>query len=414
MSGNNSLLLIGFLFFLGACSPKIIVPVTQPKVQAPIPPIVKKVDEPQKAIVEPAKSKANGQMLISLVLPFSLDQINYRTATLKEISKTSMPLDYYQGFKMALDSVAVLHGGNFKLQVYDNSDDVAKTTSLTLKATIKNSDLIVGPVFPNNLKIFSDLSKNLHLPLVSPLAPTNPLMYANPYLISMNVTLNQHAYVAAAFIKEKLRPKKVLLIRSGQPEEYKYANPFKKGMDSLAKGVAFAEVGIKAVGYENVVKYLNPNGLNVIALPSTDRLFLENIFKVLDKLSDTYQIAIIGHPNWDKAQFINVETLQKLNTYITSSYQINYKSAEVISFVKNYRAKYEIEPSEYSFKAFDTGFYLASLMVKDGRNFFSAISNNPYKGLHNHFSFIKDTQYGYYNNQIMVLKYQDFELVKSN
>ena len=353
-------------------------------------------------------------MLISLVLPFSLDQINYRIATLKEISKASMPLDYYQGFKMALDSVAVLHGGNFKLQVYDNSDDAAKTSLLTLKITIKNSDLIVGPVFPNNLKEFSNLSKASQIPLVSPLAPASPAVFGNPYLISMNVTLNQHAYVAATFIKDKLRPKKVLLIRSGQAEEYKYANPFKKGMDSLAKGVAFAEIGIKAVGYENVVKYLNTTGLNVIALPSTDRIFLEAIFKVLEKLSETYQIAIVGHPNWDKAQFINVETLQKLNTYITSSYQINYKSAEVISFVKNYRAKYEIEPSEYSFKAFDTGFYLASLMVKEGRNFFSAIGTKPYMGLHNIFGFIKDAQYGYYNNQIMVLKYQDFELVKSN
>ena len=417
MSGSNIFILIGFLVFLSACSPKVIVPAKQPTTK---PPVTQQTEDKKasdlKKTTDLNKSPvgAKVQMLISLILPFNLDKIYHKTASAQQISKVSMPLDYYQGFKMALDSVAVLYGGSFKLQVYDNGDEAIKTNLLTLKATIKNSDLIVGPIYPDNLKEFSRLSKALKIPLVSPLAPTTPAVFGNPYLIMMNVTIQQHAYVAASFIKENLRPKKVLSIRSGQAEEYKYANPFKKGMDSLAKGVAFAEIGIKSVGYGNVVKYLNPNGLNVIVLPSTDRLFLESIFKVLDKLSETYEISIIGHPNWGKAQFLNVRTLEKLNTYITSSYQVDYKSSEVISFVKNYRNKYEIEPSEYSFKGFDTGFYLASLMVKKGRKFFSAVNEELYIGLHNNFNFIKDAQFGYFNNEVTVLKYQDFELVKSN
>jgi ABC-type branched-subunit amino acid transport system substrate-binding protein len=417
-SGNKLLFIAGFLFLLTACSPKVLPPVKQstaPKSVA-VQPIQKKVEVPQKIVVESVKSpiESKPQQIISLVLPFGLDNIDSKTASSKEISKISMSLDFYQGFKMALDSVAFLYGANFKLQVYDSSDDPGKSNLLTLKSAIKNSDLIVGPIFPNNVREFSNLSKALQIPLVSPLAPTNPSFFNNPYLITTNVTLNQHAYTAAAFIKESLKPKKVLLIRSGQAEEYKYAKPFKKGMDSLAKGVAFAEIGIKAVGYDNVEKYLTLSGLNVIVLPSTDRLFLETIFKVLDKLADTYQIAVIGHPNWVKTHFISVETLQKLNTYITSSYQINYKSSAVNSFLKKYRNKYQIEPSEYSFKGFDNGFYLASLMAKEGKNFFLTMDKNPFTGLHNHYNFIKDAHFGYFNNHIMVLKYQDFELVKSN
>lgn len=376
-------------------------PVEKPVEQTPKPlPKITEINKPQ--------------MLISLVLPFGLDKINVSTAMLTQIAKSNLALDYYLGFRMALDSVAVLQGGNFKLQVYDCSDDAKKNNALILKKELKNSDLIVGPVFPNSIKAFSMLSKSLKIPLVSPLAPSNPNTFNNPYLLTVNNTLNQHAFVAAAFIKNTLNPKKVLLIRSGQADEFKYANPFKKGIDSLAKGLTFAEVGIKAVGYQNISQYLSPTGLNVIVLPATNETFLETVFKELDKLSLTFKIAVIGHPNWEKATFLNIETLQRLNTYITSSYTIDYTSFETNAFVKHFRNNNSQEPSEFAFKGFDTGFYLAKLMVKEGKNYFFALDKNPHKGLHNQFNFIKNNDFGYYNGNVMVLKYQNFELVKQN
>ncbi|TAF44533.1 MAG: amino acid ABC transporter substrate-binding protein [Sphingobacteriales bacterium] len=414
LSGNNLFLGIVFLALLGACSPKIITPV-KPPVAPPV--VVKPVEKPAEINVETAiknTEKANQQMLISLVLPFGLDKINSATAMLPQMAKANLALDYYQGFKMALDSVAILQGANFKLQVYDSGDDVVKTNALILKKEIKTSDLIVGPVFPNAIKAFSNLSKTLKIPLVSPLAPQNPNTFNNPYLLTINNTLNQHTYTAAAFIKNTLKPKKILLIRSGQADEYKYANPFKKGIDSLAKGLAFAEVGIKAIGYQNINLYLTPTGNNVIVLPATDETFLEAVFKELVKLSATFKITVIGHPNWEKATFLNIETLQQLNTYITASYQINYKQTAVINFIKNYHNKYSLEPSEYSFKGFDTGFYLATLMANQGKNYFTDLVKYPYIGLHNHFNFIKNSSYGYFNGHVLVLKYQNFELVKAN
>ena len=379
-----------------------------------MPPVVVKQAEVKTESLPKNVITAKKQMLISLVLPFGLDNIDIATAKLPQIAKANLALDYYLGFKMALDSVAELYGGNFKLQIYDCSDDSKKTNALILKQEIKNSDLIVGPVFPNSIKAFSSLSKSLKIPMISPLAPSNPNTFNNPYLLTVNNTLNQHAFVAAAFIKNALHPKKVLLIRSGQADEFKYANPFKKGIDSLANGLKFAEIGIKATGYQNIGQYLNPNGLNVIVLPATNATFLETIFKELDKLSLTFKIAIMGHPNWEKAAFLNIQTLQRLNTYITSSYNIDYKSFEANMFVKHFRNVNNQEPSEYAFKGFDTGFYIGTLMAKEGKNYFLALDKNPHKGLHNQFDFIKNNQFGYFNGNVMVLKYQDFELVKQN
>lgn len=396
-----------FLYLsLNACSPKITQPLPKPSSPEP-----KSEDN---VVIVKEKKVENPTYTISLILPFKLNEINYKTANLKEIEKISLALDYYQGFKMGLDSVAAMYATNFKLQVIDGKDDENEIKHLSYNENIKKSDLIVGPVYPNTLKIFSDGIINQKISLVSPLAPTVNNLLNNPNLIVINNSLNQHAYVAAEFIKKKIGAKKIILVRSGQAEESKYAIAFKKGVDSLAKGIPFSEIGIKAIGYSNVFKYLNPKAMNTIVLPSTDKLFLSTMLKELEKLSKNYQISVIGHPNWEKVYSLNVETLQNVNAYITSSYYINYQDLNVKQFILNYRKSFNLEPSEYAFKAFDTAFYLGYLFTKEGKNFKGSLLYNDYEGLHNPFHFSYHPLFGYSNKHVMVLKYEDYTMLKVN
>lgn len=409
LSGNKILIFIGIIF-LAACSPKRV-----PEKKYPVTPSPDKERRERPVLeTEPEviKKEVKPEMIISLVLPFDLASVNYKTAGYSDLAKSEIAIDFYQGFKMALDSVANSSDTNFKLQVYDSKDDPSNISVLASKAGIKKSDLIVGPVFPNGITAFSNYSKSLKKLTVSPLAAAEPATFNNPYLISINNSLDQHVYKAVSFIKSDLKPKKVVLIRSGQTDEYKYAVPFKKGIDSLAKGIAFTEIGIKAVGYENIYKSLNPVGLNVIVLPSTDRNFLLSVTKELTKLSSNFKIAVIGHPAWEKLQFLDGAVMEKLNSYITSSYKIEYKSNRVDNFIRNYRSQFNLEPGEYAFKGFDTGYYFAKLMEKRNKDYGDFLTQESFNGLHNNFNFVQDKRYGYFNNNLMVLKYQGFQLVK--
>ena len=60
-------------------------------------------------------------------------------------------------------------------------------------------------------------------------------------------------------------------------------------------------------------------------LPTIDRLY---------KISRAgSKIEVFGHPNWLKAQYLDAEKMQWLNTRITSSYYIDYKSKNVKNFL---------------------------------------------------------------------------------
>lgn len=402
-----------------ACSPKTAPVRQEPQTSTSTKP---KQTQTEETAAKPAekpkpvvKQKEHLQLQISLILPFELKSIDYRTATNSDLRKAEIAIDFYQGFKLGLDSVTHEKGNvDFTLNVFDSNDNPSALATLAAKEAIKNADLVVGPIFPNGIKAFSVHSKNMQKPMVSPLAASDPNLFHNPFLITINNFLDQHAYKAAAFIKSDLRPKKIVMIRSGQADEYKFAVPFKKGIDSLAKGYHVSELGIKAVGYENVYKHLSPVGLNVIVLPATERVFLHTMFKELEKLSRNFQIAVIGHPAWEKLTFLDYQQLESLNTYLTSSYLIDYRSSRVQDFVRNYHYQYSLEPSEYAFKAFDIAYYFGLLMDAKGKKFMESLTDEDYRGLHNNFKFTKSKVYGYYNLSLMMLKIENGNLVKAD
>lgn len=407
MSGNKLILVIFGVLFLVGCSPK-----TAPVKNTATPSVTstpEKKEEVKSSKQETANKKVEQpEMVISLVLPFELDAINYRTAALRDLSKAELAIDFYQGFKMGLDSAAHNYGGKFKLQVYDSKDNPAAAAVLAAKAGIKNSDLIVGPIFPDGIKTFSTYSKSMQKLTVSPLAAASPETFSNPYLITINNSIEQHVDKAVDFIKSGLKAKHVLLIRSGQSDEYKYAVPFKKSI--AGKVESFSEIGIKAVGIENIFKHLNPTANNVVVLPSTDRNFLLSVTRELDKLTRNFKISVIGHPAWDKLQFLDGNVMQNINAHITSAYKIDYKTPKIDGFIKSYRSRYELEPGEYAFKGFDIGFYFARIMAENDKSFTDYLTKATYKGLHNNIRLIKNNQFGYYNTELLVLKYQDFQL----
>jgi len=98
-----------------------------------------------------------------------------------------------------------------------------------------------------------------------------------------------------------------------------------------------------------------------------------------------------------------------MHTFITSAYQVNYKSAEMGNFIKSFRKAYHTEPGEYAIKGFDTGLYFGKLTT-DQVSDFNHLQNIPFDALHNHFEFIQKKGYGWINTYVELLQYEDYTL----
>jgi hypothetical protein len=373
------------------------------------PPVVKLPPENEKAeAVRPVKKDIDHS--IALLLPFELNTINLETAGAKEISKSDLAIDFYQGFKLALDSLSI-EGHNYKLQVLDTQDQEARVVNLAAAASVKENEVIVGPVFPDAISTFSDFfEKDASRLIISPLAATMPAQFRNPNLVTVNNNVDQHGWKIADYINRNFKPEQVniLLLNTRKTEDEKFAAPLRKYLTELSNGRFKLIERPNAIGLQT---YLSTSKNNLVILTSSDRMFLIPIIDKLHQLMGTnYRVEMFGHPNWVKATFLDGSKLQALKTKLSSSYFVNYKSSKVKHFVARYRDEFGFEPSEFSFKGFDIGYFIGGLLKKYGKEYASQITKETYNGLHNDFRFSKDPLSGYSNTELMMLVYRALEL----
>lgn len=405
-NGNKWLLFLVIGLLSAACSPKLH-PVT-------VQPVKKEAEKP--VANQPAKEKTPVKTAgpkvstISLLLPFGLEHLapgsTYTPVSLRE---ADIALGYYRGFKLALDSLTG-QGYNYKLQVFDTRDEKAQSHSLAYNPAIRSSDLIVGPVFPGGVKMFTAAYGNSRQPIVSPLSPSSPSAYRSPGLITIMPPLEYHARTAARYINDNIKPEKIFILRSGFSEENDYVVPFKNAIDSLSKQhTKIISVTVIHGQLNSLIPQLSSTDKNVFIIPATDQHFLTITLRALDTLNNSYPVTLFGHPSWINFSFLKPELLQRLDTHVTSADHINYKAANTITFIREYRKVYNTEPTEYAIKGFDEGLYLGQLLARDS---LKNLSSTEFTGLHNSFKFQKKAGVGWVNTHVSVYKYANFELKK--
>jgi len=396
------------VFWAAACSPKTHPVVSKPQPQPVVAPPNATVTKPvAKPPVKPAvKLQSQKVSSIAMLLPFNLDNLNVGGRYSKaDMQKANMAVEYYQGFKLALDSLTA-NGYNYRLQLIDSKDQPAEAHNLSLNPKVQNSDLIVGPIFPDGIKAFGVSAK----PLLSPLSPSSPAGFHNPSLITAIPPLAYHAKTSAQYVNDKLKAKKVFILKSGFTEDNKYIIPFKQQLDSLSKlkTKVIPFVVVRGV-LTSLLPQLSKTEPNVFVLPTTNQAFLQVTLRSLDTLAKNYPVVLIGHPSWEKLTFLKEDLLQRLKTIITSSDHVNYKAANTIAFIKAYRKAYRTEPSEFAIKGFDEGLYFGRLMAEDETGAIKP-EQHDFIGLHNDFHFVKKPATGWVNTHVYILKYANFEL----
>lgn len=396
LSGNKYYLVLLVSILFAYCSPRVVKTAERPSEPT------KKTEE---AIQKPVAKFSDAT--ISLIVPFRVNGLNLKTATKAEVEKSAMAINFYQGFKLGLDSAAA-SGLNFKLKVFDAGDNTAKLETLIQNGSLDNSNLIVGPVYPDGLKHIRNFILSKNISLVNPLAATNPKELNNPNMITIVNNIDLHAEKIGEYVVKHNDPVKtvVVLINPKGNDDELMAMPIRRFFENPKYSFFFQEFASVFTMDTRMIK----NKKYVIILSSSEKKFVTATIDKLIKMKNAgLSVDLFGHPDWTKQSY-STDKLQALNTIVSSSYKVDFARKDVSSFIRKYRFNYHFEPGEYSYKGFDIGFYFASLMATHGKNYIQFLNKDKYKGLHNSFSFVYDPKMGYLNTSLMLLKYQNFAL----
>lgn len=408
LSGNKLLrgfLVFSVILFLASCTPRVQV-IESDREPAETPVVIDDKEE----VKEPVRKEVQH---IALLLPFQLNRSTGSNPSRADIQRAALGLDFLQGFQLGLEKSAGT-GGLFRLEVLDSRDNEQEVSRLAVSNAVKDAALIVGPIYPKEIKAFAQASgidprKVLQ---VSPLAATMPSEYNLSNLVSVTSPITTHIQALAKELAGSYRSGDVVILyASDEPASQQFLTGLKAELQLINRNIPVHEVDSE----ERLLERARLDGNNLVVCGSSNRFKLVSIFHQLHELQEMsgHRVQLFGHPNWAKMNFEASDKLESLQTLISSSYFIDQRLTAVRDFNEQYLQTFEVEPTEFAYKGYDTGRYFGQLLAKYGEDYSKHLLESAYQGLHNDFDFQYNPNWGYVNQAIHFLKYSDGRFVRS-
>ncbi len=318
-------------------------------------------------------------------------------------------LEFYEGALLALESL-VRDGLSINLRVIDTERNPQKVQDIIWQPEFRKNDLIIGPVYPENLRIVADWAQHYGVNIVSPFTPRSEFLSGNPYLFQVTPSASVELEQASVFITN-FPCSNFVFLHKDDLFERDMVESFKSSIfRQFSYGSGFDNLVFKEVVYRdattNIEQSLVSGEKNIVIIPSSDQAFVSDVLMRLNILSRSYDITIFGLNDWQRFPNIEVEYLHNMELHFASPFFIDYDDKNVRNFLRRFRDKYNTEPSQYGFHGYDIMFYFLQAMKKFGPDFRDCLPVMRTELLQSDFLFRRsDYRNGLENNGISIVKY---------
>lgn len=330
--------------------------------------------------------------------------------------------EFYEGFMLALDSVKKA-GMSVTLHVYDTERDTGKIKKIVRELSLIHPDLIIGPVFSEDVSIAARFARYEEIQLVSPLSVKPELVNNNPNIIQVVPSKLHEGYALANYLKQ-LNKGRFILVRGADSMSMKNSWRFKKyimdhaPVDISGKPLHFTDYVLKDSLMRVLHKILSKEEENYILVFSDHEPDVSKLVSRLYLLSDVYPIRLVGMPSWQVWKSIDWIQLHGLQLQLISPFYVDYSSPLTRNFLLKSRSKlgyepYDIRSQGYNFTmlGYDIGFYFLSALKQYGRNFGNCINQVEAEQLLTRFHFQKTSSGAYVNTNCNIIQYgEDFSV----
>jgi LysM repeat protein/ABC-type branched-subunit amino acid transport system substrate-binding protein len=374
---------------------------------------------------------------VALLLPFFSQMINEEIGTPADTiaeEGTYMPLqrqqglrgksfaEFYEGFLLAVDSMKST-GFSVNLHIYDTERDTTKTKKIVRDLSLIQPDLIIGPVWSEDVRIAGRLAKYSEISLVSPLSSRTSIVSKNSRIIQV-IPSKEAEYRNLANYISHLKKGHLFLLRGSDSVSARGAWLFRKylqeqvPLDENNTPLTFQNYKLNDSLLTNISKVLTQHDDNIVIVFSESEPDVSRLMTKLYMMSSIYPITVYGMPSWQMWKTIELNYFHHLQLHLISPFYIDYNSAEVKNFLEKCRRVYGYEPYEtsasgYNFcmLGYDVGYYFLSALRQYGKDFQQCLGSMEPHLLLSPYRFAREGQGGYINQGFNMIRYNpDFTI----
>lgn len=354
---------------------------------------------------------------VVLLLPFKIESnTKILSGMLDENTRlnnvSDIALDFLMGAQMALDSLEKM-GLTAEVAVYDTKGDKKVITSLIEDGSFANTDLIIGPFFPNLVEVVSVWCKDNKVELIVPTSVPTKVLMDNPYVTTIVPSDLTMINALANFMAQHHADDKIFIMKGESQAVQDRVELFKKTFKaSLPEEFKSKElIVITSLGSSSgrdMARKVDLDTANFFVCLSDDVKQVMEFVNTLNAVKNyssglrDAKITLVGTKEWMDMNSLNNYYKNRFNFHFANSSYLNFKDSTTNEFIKDYRNRYEADPSKYSIHGFDVVLSQgARVLLKKERN----------NGLMNYFlvSHI-GKNHGKENNGAFICRQSEFEI----
>lgn len=300
---------------------------------------------------------------VSVLFPFL-------TATLEPtptIKQNQLILDLYEGMRMGADTL-FRQGTNIRLLAYDTERNPSEPerskeviNRLLASEELKNTDLIVGPIFREELKPVQEFSEARWINMINPVSNNSEYVGANPYAMLFQPSLESLGARSAELLAARTKNKKCMIFYGNTPKDSIMAASFhRRALESgiqvvwsekfrketaerilsiLAKPTEFDE-------HRNPIEFsLKKDSIGSVYVASDDPLIYTKVISSVEARGDS--VLIVGAESWLDNTSVDLGKYEKLHIMFAAPNYTPYTDPVFLNFRRAYIRSHGSYPPEY-------------------------------------------------------------------
>jgi LysM repeat protein len=340
-------------------------------------------------------------------------------------------VEMYEGILLAADTLSSM-GLDINIYPFDIKKDTIEITKLINSGKLAKMDLIIGPVYSHNLTAVASYTKELGIPVVSPVPLiNNSSLLNNPNLFLTYPSLEIAQKAIARKVTEYYDQNFVFIHSdtSGTDDNVKkFRNLI---LTELSFKMPYEEIRFKELPFYNRSAFnndsinrlshtLSEKSKNVVIIASEDASVISETIMEIHGLLRKNDIIVFGYPAILDLPNLEPKYLFDLDMSVFSPYWTDYANKDVMQFNSGFLKKFQTEPTpkSYAWQGYDIAWYFMSGLALHGKDFILHPELHNPDLLENEYDFVRRyPSDGYENQKLFLIRYtKDYEvkLVEEN
>lgn len=358
------------------------------------------VEQPQSTADVHFRALASTEPLnVALMLPMNIE--NRANASYVE---------FYQGFLLGMETLKNTGRGESKLTVYNTSHDQLKVDEIVRSTMFEGTNLIVGPVYEDELAPVIRYAEQNSVPVVSPLANISAVESPALYQLSPST---ERKYDKVADLVNGEREIFMIYADSYDEEFEAEAKQLLHGRPYHSYTYSFDDQKSKFRARTADAPFDVIDGMDTVLMSETPRLFIVlankevDVDRILGTISSSKvaisersipcaEYTVLGTSRWGRFSNIDHTTYFNNNVVMISTYHAKRDAQAVREFDSRYIEAYGGLPSLYAYRGYDAAILFCGGMRGDIEY---NMLDKRYTPLQTVYKFVQEDENGKYVNQ---------------